>query len=162
MVVSYDLYAETNPAFVSFLLYRFVKKYSGDTLYAPHVSLAYLVVPMAMSERLETSFASTNAATGFLAWLNRFPEARLGLKRDVSFSKDVTRDGLRAAIHSQLLRINEDGTLSIGMAKRPPENTKAKLSNGPKNAVARAERLGAWMSKVGGPALIFSALEINP
>lgn len=162
MIVSYDLYAETNPAFVSFLLYRFVKHYSEGTPQAPNISLAYLLVPMAMSERLETSFASTNAATGFLAWLNRFPEARVGLRRDVALSKDVTRDGLRAALHSQLLSLNKDGTLTIGLAKKPPENTKGKLSQGPKSAVTRAERLGVWMSKVGGPALIFSALEINP
>jgi len=162
MTVSYDLYAETNPAFVSFLLYRFVKNYSGDTLDAPHICLAYLAVPMAMSERLEVSFASTNAATGFLAWLNRFPESRVGLQRDVTQSKDVTAAGLRAALHSQLLSINPDGTLSIGVAKKPPENANGKLSSGPKRAVARAERLGGWMSKVGGPALIFSALEVTP
>lgn len=162
MIVSYDLYAETNPAFVSFLLYRFVKHYSGDTPHAPHISLTYLAVPMAMSERLEASFASTNTATGFLAWLNRFPESRVGLQRDVVQSKGVTAAGLRAALHSQLLSLNLDGTLRIGIVKKPPENTKGKLSRGPKNAVARAERLGGWMSKVGGPALIFSALEVNP
>jgi len=162
MILSYDLYAETNPAFVSFLLYRFVKNYSGNTPHAPHVSLAYLAVPMAMSERLEASFSSTNSATGFLAWLNRFPESRVGLQRDVVQSKNVTAGGLRASVHSQLLRLNPDGTLGIGIAKKPPENTKGKLSSGPKKAVTRAERLGGWMSKVGGPALIFSALEVNP
>ena len=162
MMVSYDLYAETNPAFVSFLLYRFVKDYSGDTSNAPHISLAYLAVPMAMSERLEPSFSSTNKATGLLAWLNRYPESRIGLQRDVVQSKDVTSAGLRAALHSQLLSLNLDGTLSIGAATKPPENAKGKLSTGPKNAVSRAERLGNWMSKAGGPPLIFSALEVKP
>jgi len=162
MTISYDLYAETNPAFVSFLLYRFVKSFSDDTSVTPHISLAYLTVPLAMSERLETSFASTNVTTGFLAWLNRFPESRVGLQRDVAHSKHVTAEGLRAALHSQLLKIKPDGTLEIGVAKRPPENAKSKLSSGPKSAVSRAERLGVWMSKVGGPALIFSALEVTP
>ncbi len=162
MTMSYDLHAETNPAFVSFLLYRFVKTFSAGTANTPHISLAYLAVPMAMSERLELSFASTNATTGFLAWLNRFPESRVGLQRDVTHSKDMTVAGLRAALHSQLLNINPDGTLGIGVAKKPPENAKGKLSSGPKNAVSRAERLGGWMSKAGGPALIFSALEVTP
>jgi len=74
MTVSYDLYAETNPAFVSFLLYRFVKSYSDDTGHSvvkrtfngghqfPHFSLTYLAVPLAMSERLELSFSSTDVA----------------------------------------------------------------------------------------------------
>ena len=159
---SYDLYAETNPAFVSFLLYRFVKCFAGESSDTPHVCLAYLAVPLAMSDRLEVSFASTNATTGFLAWLNRFPESRVGLQRDVIQSKDVTAAGLRASLHSQLLCLKPDGTLGIGGAKKPPENSKSKLSSGPKNAVSRAERLGGWMSKVGGPALIFSALEVTP
>lgn len=162
MTMSYDLYAETNPAFVSFLLYRFVKSFSGGTSDTPHIGLAYLAVPLAMSERLETSFASTNVSTGFLAWLNRFPESRVGLQRDVAHSKHVTAAGLRAALHSQLLNIKPDATLEIGVARRPPENAKGKLPSGPKNAVSRAERLGVWMSKVGGPALIFSALELTP
>ncbi|MEB8389458.1 DUF6521 family protein [Rhodobacteraceae bacterium KMM 6894] len=117
---------------------------------------------MALFERLEVGFASTNAATGFLAWLNRFPESRVGLQRDLTHSKDVTSAGLQAALHSQLLSIKTDGTLEIGIAKKPPENAKGKLSSGPKNAVARAERLGGWMSKVGSPALIFSTLEVTP
>ena len=162
MTISYDLYAETNPAFVSFLLYRFVKSFSDGTSDAPHISLAYLAVPLAMSERLETSFASTSATTGLLAWLNRFPDIRVGLQRDLAHSKPVTAAGLRAALHSQLLNIKPDGTLGIGVAKKPPENAKGKLSSGPKYAVSRAERLGVWMSKVGGPALIFSALEVTP
>ncbi|WP_390915182.1 three component ABC system middle component [Pseudosulfitobacter sp. SM2401] len=172
--MSYDLYAETNPAFVSFLLYRFVKSYSASTGHDgferlsdghdryPHFSLSYLAIPIAMSGRLEASFSSTRTTTGFLAWLNRFPEIRVGLQRDVGQSKDVTATGLRAALHSQVLNINSDGTLSIGIAPKPPENTKSKLPNDPQKAVARAERLGGWMSKVGGPALIFSALEVNP
>lgn len=38
MRAAYDLYAETNPAFVSFLLYRFVKSHSdggGEALNRP-------------------------------------------------------------------------------------------------------------------------------
>lgn len=162
MKVSYDLYAETNPAFVSFLLYRFVKNFSDLSDDDPHVSLVFLAVPLAMSERLQDSFASTNAATGFLAWLNRFPECRVGLQKDVIQSRDITTAGLRAAIYSQLLQLSPDGTLSIGVAKKPPENAKTKLPNSPKNAVARIERLAGWMSKAGGPALIFSALEVAP
>ena len=162
MKVAYDLYAETNPAFVSFLLFRFVKNYSGGKGDTPHISLAYLVVPLAVSQRLEPSFSSTNASTGFLSWLNRFPEVRIGLQQDIEVSRDVTAQGLRAALYSQLLELGNSGTMRLGSAKKPPENTKSKMSDVPKQAVSRAERLGKWMSDVGGPAAIFSALEVRP
>lgn len=162
MRVAYDLYAETNPAFVSFLLYRFVKSYCSGDGEMPHISLAYIVVPLALSQRLEPSFSSTNSTTGFLPWLNRFPEIRIGLQQDIEIAGDVTIQGLRAALYSQLLNLGSDRTLGLGSAKKPPENTKSKLSNIPKQAVSRAERLGTWMSSVGGPATIFSALEVRP
>lgn len=162
MRAAYDLYAETNPAFVSFLLYRFVKSHSDGGGEAPHISLAYLVVPLALSQRLEPSFSSTNAATGFLSWLNRFPEVRIGLQQDIDVARDVTAQGLRAALFSQLLELGSNGTVQLGGAKKPPENTKSKMSNIPKQAVSRAERLGKWMSSAGGPAAIFSALEVRP
>lgn len=161
MRAAYDLYAETNPAFVSFLLYRFVKSYSGDGE-MPHISIVYLVVPLALSQRLEPSFSSTNAATGFLSWLNRFPEVRIGLQQDIEAAREVTAQGLRTALFSQLLELGSKGTVQLGSAKKPPENAKSKLSNNPKQAVSRAERLGKWMSSVGGPATIFSALEVRP
>ena len=162
MRTTYGLFAETNPAFVSFLLYRFVKSYSGDSDEAPHISLAYLVVPLAVSQRLEASFSSTNSATGFLSWLNRFPEVRIGLQQDIEVARNTTDQGIRAALFSQLLELGNNGTMQFGGAKKPPENTKSKLSNMPKQAVSRAERLGTWMSGIGGPATIFSALEVRP
>lgn len=162
MRAAYDLYAETNPAFVSFLLYRFVKSHSDGGGETPHISLAYLVVPLALSQRLEPSFSSTNAATGFLSWLNRFPEVRIGLQQDIDVARDVTAQGLRAALFSQLLELGSNGTVQLGGANKPPENTKSKMSNIPKQAVSRAERLGKWMSSAGGPAAIFSALEVRP
>jgi hypothetical protein len=159
---AYDLYAETNPAFVSFLLYRFVKSYSDGGSETPHISLAYLAIPLALSQRLEPSFSSTNAATGFLSWLNRFPEVRIGLQQDIEVARGVTAQGLRATLFSQLLELGGNGALQLGGAKKPPENTKSKMSDIPKQAVSRAERLGKWMSGAGGPAAIFSALEVRP
>ena len=162
MRATYDLYAETNPAFVSFLLYRFVKRYSGGNGETPHISLLYLVVPLALSQRLESTISATNAATGLLSWLNRFPEVRVGLQQDIEAAKDVTLEGLRAALYSQQLALRNNGSVQFGSAKKPPENTKSMLPNVPRQAVSRAERLGKWMSGVGGPAAIFSALEVRP
>lgn len=162
MITAYDLYSETNPAFISFLLYRFVKSFNESDDRLPNFSLSFLVIPLAISERVEPSFAATNSATGFLAWVNRFPEIRVGLQRDVEFARDITVEGIRLAIASQLIAISDKGDLRIGPAKRPPENIKSKLPQRPKDAVARAERLGKWMANAGSPSLIFSALEVTP
>ena len=104
MMISYDLYSETNPAFVSFLIYRFVRAYkASDYEDAPHFSLVYLAIPIATSNRLQMTFSSTNVKTGLLSWINRYPEIRIGLMNDVEAARDFTTEGLRAAIHSELL-----------------------------------------------------------
>ncbi len=161
MRATYDLYAETNPAFISFLLYRFIENYQYDNGPPPHVSLAYLVVPLALSQRLELSFSSTNATTGFLSWLNRFPDIRVGLQRDIDVSREITSQGLRVALYCRVLKLAESGTVHFGDAKRPPKNTKSKMPILPRQAISRAERLGLWMSNTGGPAAILSALEVQ-
>ena len=162
MNAAYDMYAETNPAFISFLLYRFVKSYIESDQRGPHFSLSFVAVPIALSDRVQPSFSSTNATTGFLAWLNRFPEIRFGLQQDVEAANENTITGLRTALHGELLALDGTGRLTLGAAKKPPENTKAKLPSRPKSAVSRIERLGVWMSQAGRPSLIFSALEIRP
>lgn len=172
MKETYDLFAEVNPAYVAFVLYRFVDSFTqqsdgvshvirqGERL--PHVSLAYLAVPLSLSQRLELSFSSTNITTGFLPWLNRFPEIRIGLQRDIDDARHITSRGLRAALFSRALELGEGGSLCLGTAKHPPKNAKSRMPNRSKQALSRAERLGVWMSQVGGTSAIFSALEVQP
>jgi hypothetical protein len=160
-MLSYDLYSETNPVFISFLLYRFFEAFNSDALASPHFSLCYLVVPISLSDRLQPSFSSTNSSTGLLAWASRFPEVRIGLGREVVASRQMTTDGLRTCLHCGLITIGARGVLLKGAAKTPPANVRDKLPDNPKQVIRRAERLGKWMSTAGSPSSIFSALEVN-
>jgi hypothetical protein len=162
MKLTYDLYAETNPAFIAFLLSRFVIKYLQTAGTGPNVSLAYVVVPISLTGSLESTFSATNSRTGFLQWLSRFPEVRTGLHSNIEASKDVVLSGLLASIHGRMVNLTNGHILTIGEGKSPPENVKSKLPAAPKATVSRAERLGVWMAGAGSPATIFSALEVQP
>jgi hypothetical protein len=162
MNVTYDLYAETNPAFIAYLLQRFVLKYRGKTEAPPHISLSYLAVPIALTGNLESTFSGTNSRTGFLPWISRFPEVRIGLHSNLVVCKDVTLSGIKAGVHGRLLTITEAAHLNLGSAKSPPESLKGQLPDAPKACVSRIERLGGWMAEAGNAASIFSALEVQP
>lgn len=162
MKVTYDLYAETNPAFIAYLLQRFILKYRGETVILPHISLSYLAVPIALTGNLESTFSKTNSRTGFLPWLSKFPEVRIGLHSNIEVCKDVTLSGIKAGVYGGLLTITETAHLNLGNAKSPPENLKGQLPDAPKACVSRIERLGGWMAAAGNPASIFSALEVQP
>lgn len=159
---TFDIYAEANPAFTAYLIQRFVKKYCSTTTNPPHLSLVYVVVPLSMSGKLEPAFNATNARTGFLAWLSRFPEVRIGLGENIAASRGLIAAGIKAAVLSDLIVINDQSCLDLGEAKGPPENLKTKLPDGPKAIVNRVERLGTWLAQAGSPAAVFSALEVRP
>lgn len=162
MKLAYDLYAETNPAFIAYLLQRFVKKFCDKSGNSPHISLAYLAVPISLTGILEGTFSATNSKTGFLPWLSRFPEVRIGLHSNIAASKDLTLSGIKAGVHGRFLNIVDGNRLALGDAKGPPNYLKSKLPDKPKACVYRAERLGVWMANAGNPATIFSMLEVQP
>lgn len=158
---TFDIYAEANPAFTAYLIQRFVKKYYAAAEAFPHISLVYVALPISMSAKLEPTFESTNSRTGFLAWLSRFPEVRIGLNENITASQKIIADGLKAAVLSRIIVVNQQGGLEMGGSKGPPESLKATLPDGPKAIVSRVDRLGTWIGKAGSPASVYSALEVR-
>lgn len=161
MNVAYDLFAETNPAFGAFGLVGFCSKYDLASGRSPVLALAYLALPIALSDDLETSFEETAVATGLLSWLNRYPDVRLDLGARLDASKGIVSAALRFGLSARALALGTDGTIRLG-ANRPPAAPVANLPENPKRAVKRAERLGTWMGKAGSAGNIFSAFGVIP
>jgi hypothetical protein len=161
MSIAYDLFAETNPAFGTFGLVGFCRKYEMASGRSPELALAYLALPVALSEDLETSFAETAATTGLLSWLNRFTEIRLDLGARLDASKDVVSAAIRFGLGARALSLGSDGTIELG-PRSPSPAPVADLPERPKRAVRRAERLGTWMGRAGSAGTIFSAFGVTP
>lgn len=161
MNIAYDLFAETNPAFGTFGLVGFCQKYEAASRKSPELALAYLALPLALSDDLETSFKETATTTGLLSWLNRYPDVRLDLGARLDASKDIVSAAVRFGLSARVLSLGVDGTIGLG-AQRPSAATIANLPDNPKRAVKRAERLGTWMGKAGSAGTIFSAFGVTP
>lgn len=161
MSIAYDLFAETNPAFGTFGLVGFCQKFEAASGRPPELALAYLALPLALSDDLETSFDKTVATTGLLSWLNRFPDIRLDLGARLDASKDIVSAAVRFGLGTRALSLGAGGTLALG-ARRPSTAPIADLPENPKRAVRRAERLGTWMGKAGSAGTIFSAFGVTP
>jgi hypothetical protein len=161
MNIAYDLFAETNPAFVTFGLVGFCRKYVAASGRSPELALAYLALPIALSDDLETSFEETAATTGLLSWLNRYPDVRLDLGSRLDASKDIVSSAVRFGIGARALSLVADGTIGLGARSLSPAPV-ANLPENPKRTVKRAERLGTWMGKAGSAGTIFSAFGVTP
>lgn len=161
MNVAHDLFAETNPAFGTFTIIAFCRSYSEYSKISVDVGLLYLAVPIAMSGDTQASFDATNARTGLLAWLNRFPAIRYDLGARLDGAIPMVSASIKFGLTSRALQLCEDGAVKLG-AKLPPKAVVDDLTVGPKQVIRRAERLGAWMGKAGTAATIFSAFGVSP
>jgi hypothetical protein len=161
MKVAYDLFAETNPAFGVFTIAAFCRTYLVDPTPSVDVGLLYLAVPIAMSGDTQQSFDETNAKTGLLAWLTRYPAIRYDLGARLDASVPIMSASIRFGLSSRALLLGKDGTIKLG-PKAPPRSVTESLAPGPRQVIRRAERLGGWMGKAGAAAAIFSAFGVSP
>lgn len=161
MNIAYDIFAETNPAFCTFGIFGFCRKYGAASRKSPELALVYLALPLALSGDLETSFEETAATTGLLSWLNCYPDVRLDLGVRLDASKDIVSAAVRFGLGTRALLLGADGTIGLG-ARKLSAAPVADLPENPKRAIKRAERLGTWMGNAGSAGAIFSAFGVMP
>ncbi|ASP91652.1 three component ABC system middle component [Sinorhizobium meliloti] len=161
MTIAHDLFAESNPAFGTFTLVGFCRKYAAASGKAPALPLAYLALPIAMSHDLDKSFTETIATTGLLSWLNRYPDIRLELGARLTASREIVSAAVRFGLSSRALALGKDGTIGLGDGA-PATAPVERLPEDPKRVIKRAERLGTWMGKAGSAGSIFSAFGVMP
>ena len=161
MTLAVDMFAESNPAFAAFVAIGFCRSYLDIAGAPPSIALFYLAVPIAVSDDLQNTFSSTNASTGLLAWLTRYPEVRFGLGARLDAALPIVSGGIQLALLSKALRLEPGGSLRLG-TDVPGKGVVEKLPPQPKQVLRRAERLGNWMAKAGTAAAIYSAFGVTP
>ncbi|MHA6689303.1 three component ABC system middle component [Devosia sp. A449] len=161
MTTAHDLFAETNPAFGAFAIAGFCSSYESVSGTSPSLSLLYLSIPIAFSDDTQESFEKTNATTGLLSWLNRFPDIRINLGARLDASLDIVTSAVKLGVQANALRLHGGGLLGVGHAA-PAAKGSRDLPEHAKRVIKRAERLGGWMAKVGSAAAVFSAFGVEP
>lgn len=156
---SLDAFALTNPALCSLVVHSFASGYQEQEPAGAEMALAYLAVPLAMTRSISTTFQGTNAATGFLRWLTRFPEVRLEIRCALEESAELTRRGLVFGLQRKILALNHARLRADPqhLVRGPREPAGADISRRP---FTIARRLGGWCGSVGSAKTIFTALGV--
>ncbi|CAE6905959.1 hypothetical protein R69608_03209 [Paraburkholderia nemoris] len=157
MNTSFDLYAETNPAFCAAVLAEFCESFRDRIDASPSMIIAYPVLPIAMSEDMAPSFAGTNVNTGFAVWLYRSPWVLEGLAQRVNTTLAITTDAIKFGCLAHLLHLGEDGLLSSQSRKIPKTRTDG--TNNP--AFGRARSLGAWIAGAGSLRAVMEGFGVS-
>lgn len=157
MRLAHDIYAETNPAFCTYVLVEFSRAYLSINLAGPELPTAYLALPVALSGDLAGAFAGTNKNTGLLEWLERSPQVQVGLAERVNASMEIVTDAVRFGCFAGALVVSHDARLQLGR-KKVKKSAIGLLDDGAAQAIKRAERLGYWFATAGSTRNIFDIM----
>ena len=158
-MIAHDIFAETNPAFCAHVLVAFTTTFQEIWPAGPEAPLAYLALPLVISNELAQTFDGTNRNTALPVWLDRNPRVLVDLASRVDASLDIVTEGLRFGCFSHVLSWQGAHVL------RGPAPIKKVTSAGSGEAVAgamkRAERMGYWLAAVGSQLAVFSLMGLT-
>jgi len=157
-----DVLAYSNPALTAVVIFSYVQGYRFRSDSDPHFALAFLVIPIAMSRELASSFEGTTARTGLRLWLDRTPGIRLDFADHVRDTERITRHGLLFGLQRSILRLSSDGLLTshANFLKRVPRDPAGVgIAERP---LTVARRFGEWCGLLPSVNAIFASLGVAP
>ncbi|PXX43218.1 three component ABC system middle component [Undibacterium pigrum] len=157
MILAHDMFAETNPAFCAVVLAAFCKSYQSLNDQAPTLLLAYPVLPIVMSNDLTDTFAGTNKSTGMLEWIHRNPQILIGIAKRVNATLPLTTDAIQFGCLIQLLKVNNDGSISSTNKSIP----KAAIQSSIESNLKKARLIGSWFAGIGSARAVMEALGVS-
>jgi len=159
VIAARDVFAETNPAFCCSVFAQFCSNYQQTQSAGryPTSALIYLIVPMAISEDLASTFEGCNKNTGIVVWANRNPIVTVDLAKKVNLTLEITTAAIRFGCIAGALRLTADGDLQSLLKSMPA----AVLDGVAAGALKRARLLGIWMASMGAPRAVLERLGVS-
>ena len=153
---SIDIFAATNPAFCSLIIFNFCKGYFNETKIGVPFPLLILPLPIILSNDLAKSFDGTNVKTGFFRWVENNPEILLDLTIRINESNEFLKPAIEFGVFKRIFQIDSSGFLI------PVENS-VKKRNKPKleKLFKYADRLGNWIGQVNSTKTIYNHLGLQ-
>ena len=157
-MIAHDIFAETNPAFCAHVLVAFTTAFQEARPAGPEAPLAYLALPLVVSNELAQTFGRTNRNTGLPVWLDRNPGVLVELANRVDASLGIVTEGISLGCFSQVLTW-QGAHILRGPA--PMKKVTAGSGEAVVSAMKRAERMGYWLADVGSQRAVFSMMGLT-
>jgi len=153
---SIDIFAETNPAFCSLIIFNFCKGYLKEAKCG--VSFPLLILPLAiiLSNDLAKSFDGTNVRTGFFRWVENNPEIIIDLTIRINEYNELLKPAIEFGVFKRIFQINSSGGLI------PVDNSVKKCNKTElENLFKRSYRFGNWIGQVSSTKTIYNHLGLQ-
>ena len=150
-----------NPGFCATLLWHAAQGYASERKTPMAVEVSFLVLPFVL--HLETRESLPRAITTSLpTWLSEHPLVRTRLGERASMLRTFTREALVFGGSRGLLSISQEGVRANDDMKKRVNASLKKTSDEVRECAKRAEFLGRWLEKAGGPETVMALLGVQP
>lgn len=153
-----DVFADTNPALGSLVLYAFASAYSERDRRGPEHPLVFLPLPLTLSEQYARTFDGTNSRTGLYNWIARNPELPIGLAETVHAVAPFSREALCFGLYYGMLAMTDDARVLPSSSFRLTPTKRGRLDPEVRTVLSLASQLGAWAAESGGTRQVYYAL----
>lgn len=158
--ISIDIFSETNPAFLSVMLWHFLSGIKESGVDGADFPLIFLPIPLVLYKNSNVTFDHTNKKTGILRWINTNKGILLDLTNRVNMTSDYSRRAISFGFMHSILDIDSSTgkiiTSDQGFSKKPTYPA----SDVRGNAFTKANRLGYWIGDLNSTETTFNALGI--
>jgi hypothetical protein len=154
--ISIDIFAETNPAFCSLIIFHFCKGYFNETKSGVPFPLIILPLPVVLSNDLSHSFLGTNVKTGFFKWIENNPAILLDLTARINESAEFLKPAIEFGVFKELFDIDNFGFV-VPRENNIKKNKKPELDN----LFKSSERMGKWIGQVDSTKTIYNHLGLQ-
>lgn len=154
-MISIDIFAETNPAFCSIILFNFLSGYKRETNVGAPFPLLIFPLPILLSGDIRKTFEGTNRITGFYRWLENNNEIILNLSERIEDSFEYLKPAIEFGFSKKLFSLSENGLIG-------PIEQNIKINYSPVIVVQLkyAARMGSWFGQINSVKTIYNCLGV--
>ncbi|QWC23633.1 hypothetical protein KJK41_04550 [Bacillus haikouensis] len=159
-MISSDIYASTNPALCSLILWSFLSGYQEQNGKGCEYPLLYLPIPMMVSGNTRNKLQGTNINTGLLTWVSNNPEVLIKFAERIELAKEITEDAIIFGSANSIIDIEKESGLfraiNSGIYSTKVINTNKDKEQ--KEMFVFAKRFGAWCGQIHSSKIILNVL----
>jgi hypothetical protein len=150
-----------NPAYVGLILYQAIREYQIKNSTGLHCSLAYLILPLALSPRYSLKLPKI-ISTPIAGWSVEHEGELIGFAESARAYLDIVNSAIIFLLEHGAISLSEEGEYSIQndkIAKMPKFVVNNKIF---KNSFLSAGFLGRWFATASSVESIYTHLGVKP
>ncbi|MCM0626615.1 DUF6521 family protein [Lysinibacillus sp. OL1_EC] len=164
-MISSDIYASTNPAFCSLVLWHFLKGYEEVSTEGCELPILFLPIPIVLSKSNREAFIGTNTSTGLLTWLTREPQVLINIAERIESTNNITRESIIFGIGNDIISINNHGKFYQNNKGIVQKRLKIFLNTPPgedlKEIFSVSKKLGNWCGQMNSSKIILNIMGLT-